>query len=158
MGLGQIGHDFAGLVDVGGVADVHGDGAGRVLAGKGSVDAGLAGDKAVGNHDFAVVVGSYGGVAEAEAFDDAGFDAGGSGDLETIVEAEGAVEQQRKAGDEIAQRALRGKADDDRNQADAGQQNFADFFKQRNVVDVEEQGDDVNHQAGKVADKFQGGG
>ena len=147
----------AGFFDVDIVIEIEGDDAEHALVHDGEIDAGLAGHGVIGDDDAAVVRRAEDGVAEIEAFDDADFGAGGGGDLHVVAKAEGAVEQKGNAGDEIAEGILGGEAEDHRDHADAGEPGVAHALQGRNEMRVSEKGKDVNNDAGKLAEKANGG-
>ena len=97
------------------------------------------------------------GIAEVKAFDDAGFQAGGPGDLEAVADFERAIQQERNASDEVAEGVLGGQAEHHGGNADTGQPGRAQTGEGRNEVRVRNEGKKTDADLGQLGQEVDGG-
>lgn len=103
---------------------------------EGQVDARLAGNRGVRNDKPASVRRAQCRVAQIDALNHSNFRSGWGGNLHTVTNFEGPVENQGDSRHQIAQSALRSQSDDDGNDAYACQPGRAQFLQRRNQVGV----------------------
>ena len=122
---GQIEQDGPCEIEVRAVADADRQHQHHFRIAAGQIDGHLRGHETVRDDNPTIVVGAEDGISEGQAFDHACFQPGRCGDLHLVVDLEGAVENERNAGHDVAQRVLCRQAHDDRRNAHAGKQRRA---------------------------------
>jgi hypothetical protein len=155
--FGDVEQDGARFFDVRIVTKGEGDGAKHPLIHEREVDIGLAGHRAVGDDNTAVIGSAENGVAEVKALDDGGFDAGRSCDLHVIAESERAIEQKGNACDEVAEGVLGGEAEHDRNNADTGEPRVAEVAKLGHQMRVCQEDEGIDNHPGELTEETNGG-
>lgn len=100
--------------------------------------------------DTTVVIGLQDRVAERQAFDRAGLGAIGRTYLKPVADAKWPIDNQGDAGHQVAQRVLRGDADDDGQHTDAGQQGGAKASQRRNEVRIKRQRDEPDENGRQI--------
>src|SRR5581483_10587191 len=100
------------------------------------VDRDLADRKTVRHDDATAVLRAEDGVAERKRLDSADLGSRRTADLQQIAEPERTIDQNGDAGDEIAERALRREAENDRGDAGAREHRRAERVQRRNEMGI----------------------